>query len=56
MSDHPLVPSDVQSYIKQHLIEDSLNLGLNSVLGLRPADPLSAMAVFLIDVSRAGFS
>ena len=49
MSDHPLIPSKVRTYMEQHQIEQGLNRSLNVVLSTLPQDPFSAMAVTLID-------
>ena len=36
MTDHPLVPPSIRSYMEKHQIEGNLNLALNSVLAERP--------------------
>ena len=53
MVDHPLIADDLRSYITNHQIENTLNIGLNEVLSNLPQDPFSSMAASLIDVSFA---
>ena len=52
MVDHPLIAEDLREYITSHMIEYTLNKGLNDVLSTLPQDPFSAMAASLIDVSQ----
>ena len=49
MTDHPLVPSNIRQYMQQHSIEENLNKALNVVLAELPQDPLSTMAVKLLE-------
>ena len=49
MTDHPLIPADIRSYMEKHQIESTLNRALNTVLSELPQDPFSSMAVSLID-------
>lgn len=49
MTDHPLVPAEIKSYMEKHQVEHNLNLALNGVLGELPQDPFSSMAVILMD-------
>ena len=50
MSDHPLVPAEVKSYMDQHNLEHVLNRSLNRVLKERPLDALGSMAAQIIQV------
>lgn len=49
MADHPLVPPHVRDYIFKHKIQENLNSALNHILYTLPQDPLSSMAVKLIE-------
>ena len=49
MTDHPLVPVDIRAYLEKFEIESNLNKALNTVLIEMPQDPLSTMAVKLLE-------
>lgn len=51
MTDHPLIPQVVRSYMEKHQIEPGLNKALNTVLKSMPQDPFSTMAVELLDIN-----
>jgi hypothetical protein len=53
MTDHPLVPQHIRSYMENHQIEANLNRALNSVLSTQPQDPFSSMAVSLIESNES---
>ena len=51
MTDHPLIPQVVRSYMEKHQVEPGLNKALNTVLKNMPQDPFSTMAVELLDIN-----
>ena len=53
MADHPLVSSEVRTYMEKNEIEHHLNKALNHVLTDLPQDPLSSMAVKLLESTES---
>ena len=47
MTDHPLTPDPVKKYLQEQNLEVVMNTGINKILREKPADALSALAVYL---------
>lgn len=49
MTDHPLIPEQIQEYMQTQGLEAFINKGINKVIREMPADALSSLACYLIE-------